>query len=208
LPADRLATLHRETGVCFLFARAIHPAVATAAPYRKAAGRRTIFNLAGPLANPTHPSRQVVGVTNERIGKIIADAMTRLTVERAAVVWGGPGIDEFSITEESHCLLVKRGDKHLVSLPAIHPDLEHEELPGGEAPENAVIFHRLINGEERGPLFDMVILNAGAALDLWEDREPSVHGPGMERAKELLLSGAVKAAFVKHRDVAKRLSQT
>jgi anthranilate phosphoribosyltransferase len=206
LPPERLATLHRDTGVCFLFARAVHPAVAAVAPYRKAAGRRTIFNLAGPLANPARPARQVVGVTNERTGRVIADAMVRLGVERAAVVWGGPGIDEFSITGESRCLLVAGGAPRLVTMPALHPHLEHEELPGGDAPENAAIFHRLIGGEERGPLRDMVALNAGAAIDLWEDRVPSAKGEGIARATEALRSGAVKEAFVRHRDAARRLA--
>jgi anthranilate phosphoribosyltransferase len=206
LPVDKLATLHADTGICFLFARAMHPAVAAVASYRKAAGRRTIFNLAGPLANPSRPLRQLIGVTNEGTGRVIADAMGRLTVERAAVVWGGPGIDEFSVTGESHCLLVDGAAVAQITVPALHPSLEHEELPGGEAPENAAIFHRLLDGELRGPLYDMVILNAAAAIDLWSSRPPDAHGAGMEEAKELLASGKAKTAFLKHRDIAKKLA--
>lgn len=206
LPPEKLATLHRDTGVCFLFARAVHPAVAAVAPYRKAAGRRTIFNLAGPLANPSHPARQVVGVTNEHTGRVIADALTRLAVDRAAVVWGGPGIDEFSVTGESRCLVVSGGTSRLVAVSALHPELEHEELPGGDAPENAAIFHRLISGQEDGPLRDMVALNAGAAIDLWHDRVPSAHGDGIAQATELLGSGAVRATFVAHLEAARKLA--
>lgn len=206
LPPKALATLHRDTGVCFLFARQMHPTAAAVAPYRKAAGRRTIFNLAGPLANPCGPRCQLVGATNERTGRVIAEAMTRLAVSRATVVWGGPGIDEFSVTGDNRCLLVAGSTSRLVTLPALHPSLEHEELPGGEAPENAAIFHRLINGEELGPLHDMVALNAGAALDLWHDRTPSLDGEGVRQARELLRSGAVRATFVAHCQAATKLA--
>jgi len=207
LPPEKLAALHRDTGVCFLFARAVHPAVAAVAPYRKAAGRRTIFNLAGPLANPARPRCQVVGVTNEHTGRVIAEALSRLAVQRAVVVWGGPGIDEFSVTGESRCVEVTGGSSRLVTVSALHPELEHEELPGGDAPENAAIFHRLINGQEVGPLRDMVALNAGAAIDLWHDRAPSAHGEGIAQATELLRSGAVRATFAAHVEAARKLGE-
>src|SRR5690606_16541501 len=91
---EALVRLQRECRLCFLFARAVHPAVAAVAPYRKGAGRRTIFNLAGPLANPARPGQQIIGVINERSGRVIAEALRLLGVRRACVVWGGPGIDE------------------------------------------------------------------------------------------------------------------
>lgn len=198
LPPAALARLRRETGVCFLFARAMHPAVAAVAPFRKAAVRRTIFNLAGPLANPCRPQRQVVGVTNERTARVVAGALARLGVARALVVWGEPGIDEFSAVGESRWLTVA-GDavaEGRCSGPC--PGLRHEDLPGGDAADNAAVFRRLLAGEERGPLAEMVCLNAGAALDCWHGREPSPGGPGVAQARALLADGAARACYERH----------
>ena len=205
LPAPALARLLAETGVCFLFARAVHPAVAAVAPYRKAAGRRTVFNLAGPLANPCRPVRQVVGVTNAATARVVAGALERLGSERACVVWGEPGLDEFSVTGTSTWLQVGGGPARSGTLPALHHGLCHEELPGGEAVENAAIFRRLLAGDERGPLRDMVALNAGVAIDLWHDRAPDLGGPGYRQALALLESGAVQQRFAQHVDLARTL---
>lgn len=205
LPASALARLLAETGVCFLFARAVHPAVAAVAPYRKAAGRRTVFNLAGPLANPCRPVRQVVGVTNAITAGVVAGALERLGSERACVVWGEPGLDEFSVTGSSTWVEVGGGSARTGVLPALHPGLGHADLPGGDADENGVIFRRLLAGEERGPLRDMVALNAGVAIDLWHDRAPDAGGPGYRQAIALLESGAVQERFARHLELARTL---
>ena len=97
LPPAALARLHAETGVCFLFARAHHPAVGAVARHRKAAGRRTIFNLAGPLANPAPTAAQLIGVAQPAQGPVLAGALAELGVARALVVQGHPGIDEWSV---------------------------------------------------------------------------------------------------------------
>lgn len=204
---NALVQLQRECHLCFLFARTVHPAVAAVAPYRKAAGRRTIFNLAGPLANPARPARQIIGVINERVGHVIAEAARLLAVKRALVVWGGPGIDEISVTGESHFLLVEGSTTQVGSFPALHPNLVHEMLPGGEAPENAEIFQRLITGRDTGPISDMVALNAGAAFDVWDGRLPSVDGPGVAKARRLLADGSVATFVERYRTLAKSLAE-
>ena len=203
---EQLAAALKESNVAFLFARTMHPAVGKVVPYRKAAGRRTIFNLAGPLANPTHISHQIIGTTNEDTALVLAEALKQLNVERACVVWGAPGIDEFSVTGPSNYYLIENGTMHKHSVDqAMHPNLKHEDIPGGDAPENAATFHALLNGEERGPLRDMVLANAGAAIDIWNNRAITIESGGYLQAAELLDSGAVKAAFEKHRDFVKTL---
>lgn len=204
---EALVRLQRECRLCFLFARTVHPAVAAVAPYRKAAGRRTIFNLAGPLANPARPARQIIGVINARVGEVIADAARLLAIQRALVVWGGPGIDELSVTGESHYRMLDGSGQQVGVLPALHPGLEHEVLPGGLAQDNAEIFRRLITGEETGPLCDMVAVNAGAAFDLWEGRPPSIDGPGVAKARRLLADGTVRTFFDRYRALAAELSE-
>lgn len=203
-----LVRLQRECHLCFLFARSVHPAVSAVAPYRKAAGRRTIFNLAGPLANPARPGLQIIGVINEKAGRVIAEAVRLLGVRRACVVWGGPGIDEVSITGPTRYLISDARGTLEGSLAALHPDLEHEELPGGEAVDNATIFRRLVEGEDTGPIGDMVAINAGVAFDLWDGRLPAIDGPGVERARRLLAEGKVAALVDRYQALATELART
>ncbi len=208
LSGEQHARLKRETGVCFLFARAMHPAVAAVAPMRKAAGRRTIFNLAGPLANPCRPRRQLIGVIDERTARVVATALAALGGERACVVWGAPGIDEFSITGPSRFLLLEAGAMREDAVAALHPQLTHADLPSGEATQNAALLQRLLAGEERGPLLDLVALNAGAAIDLWHDRPISARGEGYRRALQMLTDGAALRVLVAHRRLAQEMAKT
>lgn len=206
LSAAQLKILLERSGVCFLFARTMHPAVAKVVPYRKAAGRRSIFNLAGPLANPAHISHQIIGCINERTAEVLAEALQILGTQHACVVWGAPGIDEFSVTGPSNYYTLQSAqlEKHS-SQHAMHPQLDHQTLPGGDAEENASIFLDLIHGRERGPLRDMVLVNAGAAIDVWNDRSIDLGGSGYTRAAELLDSGKVLETFEEHKRIASSL---
>jgi anthranilate phosphoribosyltransferase len=200
--AEALQRIQKKSGVCFLFARLLHPGMAAVAPARKAAGRRTIFNLAGPLANPSRPSTQIIGVANRKNADVVAGALAALGVERACVVWGEPGIDEFSVTGSSTVVVIENGRRSESTFQPLHPNVRHEQLPGGECDENVKIFTRLLAGKERGPLLDMVLVNAGAAIDLWQRRPLSPQGEGYHRAAELMRSGAVSRAFERHREAA------
>jgi anthranilate phosphoribosyltransferase len=204
LPGEAHAALLESSNVCFLFARAMHPTVAAVAPYRKAAARRTIFNLAGPLANPCRPSRQLIGVAAWPTAAVIAEALTLLGVERALVVQGEPGIDEISISGRTRWLEVTpRG----ISEGAwSHPRLAvpYAELPAGEAAANAALFHQLTGGGGLPELRAMVAANAAAALDLWRDRPVLANPATLGEAEELLTKGATRLAFERHRMEARK----
>lgn len=202
------AQLQKETGVCFIFARTHHPAVGKVVPYRKAAGGRTIFNLAGPLSNPAAIKHQIIGTINEDTAKIVAQALSELKSEGAFVVYGEPGIDEISVTGKTGTLLVTpEGTSPGSFEQPTHPGLDYASLPHGDAEENKQTFMELLEGKETGPLLDMVCENAGAALDLWAGRVPSYGGPGAATARQLIESGAALRAFEKHRKLAQRLAQ-
>ncbi len=207
LSPENEARLVEETGVCFIFARTHHPVVGRAVPYRKAAGGRSIFNLAGPLANPVHISRQIIGTIDESTAKVVAAALSELETDGALVVFGEPGIDEISVTGNTGYLLVDRqGIKSGTLSTPPHPGLAYASLPGGTAQENAPHFLALLRGEEQGPLYSMVCENAGAAIDLWRGEPPRLGGKGSEEARSLLASGAVRDVFEKHRALARKLS--
>lgn len=202
-----LERLLEETGVCFCFARALHPAMKAAVPYRQHAGRRTIFNLAGPLSNPVACSHQVVGVCDAGTAEVVAGALAELAPGAAVVVRGHPGLDEVSVTGDSHWIHLAGGERRvgLLDRPP-HAGLDYSSLPGGDGVENAGHFRRLVAGEERGPLFDLVARSAGVALDLWNGHLPSEDSPGRAQAVELLADGSVAAVVDDHRHLALELS--
>jgi len=204
------ATVLEHSGVCFLFARLMHPAVAAVAPYRKAAGRRTIFNLAGPLANPGRPQIQLIGVANWAQAEVLAEALERLGVERAVVVQGEPGIDEVSVSGETRWIEVRRQGAHHLRTRGSYRHAMHfpyQELPSGTGPDNARQFAALLAGTGQPGLEAMVSANAAVALDLWHDRALFTTAAPLTAAREALRSGAVLAAFERHRRLAQELTR-
>lgn len=88
----------REAGCAVLFAQRHHPALARLAPIRRALGRRTLFNLVGPLANPALVRRQVVGVADGGLIDKLAAALLELGAEYAIIVHGSDGLDEATLS--------------------------------------------------------------------------------------------------------------
>jgi anthranilate phosphoribosyltransferase len=162
----------RATGFMFLYAPALQPAMARAAPVRRALGFRTIFNLAGPLTNPAGAPAQLMGVWAESKLAVVAEAMAMLGVRHAYVVHGGD-IDELTTTGPSLLVEVRAGTAGTAGAPrTVFPDqlglarATAPELAGGEtAAENAAMLERVLTGEA-GPRRDIVLLNAAAALVL------------------------------------------
>jgi len=204
------ATLLSDSGVCFLFARLMHPAVATVAPYRKAAGRRTIFNLAGPLANPGRPQIQLIGVANWAQAEVLAEALERLGIERAVVVQGEPGIDEVSVSGETRWIEVRRQGAHHLRRHGAYRHAAHfpyPQLPAGDAVDNARHFAALVAGTGEPGLEALVSANAAVALDLWHDRALFSSAAPIAAAREALRGGQALAAFERHRRLAQELTR-
>lgn len=181
-----------DLGIAFLFAQAHHPALGRIAPIRRALGRRTIFNLLGPLANPAGVTRQLVGVSHPSLIALYRDAMQLLGTEAALIVSGAEGLDELSIEGTSYLaaiglpplpIEITPGDAGLIPHPLA-------DLRGGDAGFNAAALKRLLLGEA-GAYRDAVLLNSAAALivagqvtDLLE---------GVEEAAEALDKGLANA---------------
>ncbi|HEY0269376.1 MAG TPA: anthranilate phosphoribosyltransferase, partial [Sphingomonas sp.] len=155
-----------ELGLAFLFAQTHHPALGRLAAVRKAIGRRTIFNIVGPLCNPARVTRQLVGVARTDYLGTVAEAMRLLGTESAMIVSGDEGLDELSIAGGSRAIRIGAcGDHEEHVVPA---DLGIDAHPltairGGDARYNAAALARLLRGEA-GPYRDAVLLNAAAAL--------------------------------------------
>jgi len=170
LDLDRAAATAQESleelGLAFLFAQTHHPALGRLAPVRKAIGRRTIFNIVGPLCNPGRVTRQLMGVARTDYLGTVARALDLLGTESAMIVAGDEGLDELSIAGGSRIIrLGACGDREEHVLPG---DVGVEPHPltairGGDAAYNAAALARLLQGEA-GPYRDAVLLNASAAL--------------------------------------------
>ncbi len=157
-----------DIGICFLNAAAHHPAIVRIMPIRRAIGRRTIFNLMGPLANPARVGRQLVGIARPDYVPIYAEALAMLGTERSMIVSGDEGLDELSLAGVNHVADVGGHDVSFRSIDASDAGLPSHPLSairGGDAAHNAAALRRLLQGEE-GAYRDAVLFNAAAALEI------------------------------------------
>lgn len=193
ITAEQAQASLEELGLAFFFAPNHHPAMAALAPIRKRIGRRTIFNMLGPLANPARIRRHLIGVANPSLAATYAEAASRLGYDHAMIVSGDEGLDELSISGSSTVYHV-RGVQ--IERASIHPEdgglptHKLEALKGGDAQENGVALRRLLQGE-RGAYRDAVLLNSAAALMI-AGEAASLKG-GVEEAAEAIDKGLANA---------------
>ena len=190
--SERAETTLSEIGIAFLFAQAHHPAMRYVMPIRKKIGRRTIFNLIGPLANPAGVTRQLVGVPHPSMVPLYAEAMKLLETEAAMIVSGEEGLDEISIDGPTRLASINIPGLAGTVTPqdaglTCHP---LEELRGGDAQFNAAALGRLLDGED-GAYRNAVLLNTAAALIT--AGEVSGWRDGAEEAAEVIDKGLAKS---------------
>ncbi|MDQ6999777.1 MAG: anthranilate phosphoribosyltransferase [Mariprofundus sp.] len=182
-----------STGIGFLFAQTLHPAMKHAGPVRRELGVRTIFNLLGPLTNPAGAEYQVLGVFAKDKLELVAGALARLGTTRALVVHGRDGLDEITTTDITDAILIQAGqqpiqfevDPAAFGMPYATP----EALAGDDASTNAAILKHIFAGQQ-GAGRDIVLLNAGAAL--WVAGKVDGIGEGIAMAAGAIDSGKVQ----------------
>ena len=154
-----------EVGICFLMAPRHHGATRHVAPTRVELGTRTIFNLLGPLSNPAGVKRLLVGVFAPEWLVPVAEVLGRLGAEHVWVVHGD-GMDEMTTTGATNVAEFRGGAVRSFEVMPEDAGVGHavsDDLKGGEPAHNAALMRGLLAGE-RGPLRDIVLLNAAAAL--------------------------------------------
>jgi len=155
-----------RTNFGFIYAPYFHEAMRNVAPIRKTLGVRTIFNILGPLTNPARVRFQVLGVYSPHLVRPMAEALAGLGVERALVVCGFGGIDEFSLEGPNRVCFVDRGRLEEKEIGPEDAGLEKKSnklLVGRDAKGNAALMERVLRGEG-GPLTEAVVFNAAAAF--------------------------------------------
>ena len=191
LPPSRAAAVLRGAGLVFLFAPTYHPAMRHVGPVRQELGVATIMNLLGPLANPAGVGRQVIGVSSEDRGPLVAEALARLGAAHALVLHASVGMDEVSPSGATRVWEVCEGHvREWTIMPGDH-ELECEDLDalaGGAPAENAMRVERLLEGAGHEAERCAVLLNAAAAL--YVSGNGWSFGESVERARAALESGA------------------
>ncbi len=166
LPPEQVADCIRETGIGFLYAPLLHPAVKHAQEARLLLKGRTTFNLLGPLTNPVRARVQLIGAYSVRAAEMLASALAKLGIDRAFVVHGADGLDEISTTGPTTVFQVEEnGVQKGRWIPSDFgvQEAKLEDLQGGDSETNAAIIRSLLDGEP-GAKRDIVIANASAAL--------------------------------------------
>ena len=182
-----------KTGIAFMFAPNHHTAMKHAAPVRKELAVRTIFNILGPLTNPAGAPNQLLGVFHPDLVGILVRVLQRLGSEHVMVVYGMNGIDELSLSGETAVGELKGGE---VREYVVHPsdfgfpvyDLRVLKVANKE--ESVQCIQRALANED-GPIRDVVLLNAGAALYCAGVATSVIDG--VRLAREVVASGAAKA---------------
>lgn len=178
-----------EIGICFLFAKNHHPAMGRIQPIRQRIGKRTIFNLMGPLSNPAGVESQLIGIARPAYVPIYAEAKAKLGTKRTMIVSGDEGLDELSLAGGNEVADVTGSNfemRRVRALDAGLPTAPVEAIRGGDAKHNAAALRALLDGAP-GPYRDAVLFNAAGTLIIadrtrdWKE--------GAEIAAEALDSG-------------------
>ncbi len=189
---ERMGEAVDRIGIGFFFAQAAHSAMKHSMRARRELKVHTAFNLLGPLTNPAGARAQIAGVFNARATGLVAGALAELGVERAFVVHGAEGLDEISISGETHVADVRGTSVRTYRVTPEDFGVKRaplESIAGGDAAENAAMILAVLAGEP-GARRDIVVANAAAAL-VAAGRAANFRA-GAEQAAESIDSGAAR----------------
>lgn len=206
LPKEKVVAGIEKTGLGFFFAPLYHPAFKAVGEARKllaAEGQRTIFNLLGPLLNPSRPDYQLIGVFDTKLTRAFGEILRKLGRKGAWVVHGsagaGQGMDELSTLGVNQVCQLAGG---ALTETKVDPKglgfakANLEELVGGDAAENAITLEGVLAGTIKGAKRDIAVLNAAAGFTITGVVGDLAAGKAL--AEELLDRGA---AHVKMREM-------
>ena len=187
----------QQVGIGFLFAPHYHPALRHVGPTRRELGVATVFNFLGPLANPAQPVAQAVGVSDPRMADLMAGVFAARG-DQGLVVHGLDGLDELTTTSSSTVWVYADGVVRQTELDPLElgiPRAALADLVGGDPLSNAAVVREVVGGRA-GPIRDIVLLNAAAALVAYA--KPPADGlldafaDQLVRAREAVDSGAAE----------------
>jgi anthranilate phosphoribosyltransferase len=178
-----------EANICFAYARVHHPAMKHVAGARTSLGIPTIFNLLGPLTNPAGAKHQLLGVFAPELTDRMATVLRELGSQRAWVVHADDGLDEISTLGPTRVSELRDGEVRTFHVDPRELGLGYARLSDlqAESPEESANMIRLLLQGKPGPVRDIAVLNAAAALVVAEQAEDL--RDGMTRAEDALDTG-------------------
>lgn len=197
-----------EIGIGFMFAPNHHPAMKHVGPIRRELGIRTVFNLVAPMCNPANAGFRLMGVSDLRWLRPIAEVLRNLEINRALVAHSEDGLDEFSTAAPTHYIHLQNGELHS---DVLHPrELgiaapDAQELRGGDAGENARIIEDVLGGKSGAPAA-LACLNAAAVLLACENAAD--FRDGLEQARAAVSSGAAREKLEKLREYSREAASS
>lgn len=187
---EKCVELLKKVGICFFFAQKYHTSMKYVGAIRKELGIRTVFNILGPLANPSGAPLNMIGVYNPDMTETIANVILQLgKVKRGMVFSAADYMDELSVCTETTVSEIRDGK---VTTYTITPEqfgfhrAKPEDIKGGTGAENAEIAKRILTGEQ-GPKRDIVLLNSG--MTLYVGGKAQTPEEGVQLAAEMIDSG-------------------
>jgi anthranilate phosphoribosyltransferase len=166
ISAPQAARCVEEAGVGFFLSSLFHPALESVQTLRRELGVHSVFDLMEPLANPAGASQQLLGVYAAGLVPMLARALQALGSQSAMVVSSRDGLDEFSLAAPAVVARLREGriEEYEMDAAALgFKPVRTEDISGGDAVARARILLGILKGE-RGPAFDVALLNAAAAL--------------------------------------------
>lgn len=186
---EKCVELLNKAGMCFFFAQQYHSSMKYVGAIRRELGFRTVFNILGPLTNPSSPKMQLLGVYDAYLVEPLAQVLISLGVKRGMVVYGTDKLDEISLSAPTKICEIKDGWYKSYTIKPEDFGFERctkDDLKGGAPEENAQITRDILSGMQ-GHKRNAVLLNAGAALYIGGKAES--FGDGVKLAAELIDSG-------------------
>ena len=150
----------------FMFAPNYHSAMKFVGPTRKKIGKRTIFNMIGPLSNPALVTRQVIGVFDKKLLNVFAEALKNLGIKFAWIVNSEDGLDEISPYEKTNVVQLNKGEISNITIDPKELNIQAnniKDLIGNDSKFNADRMIDIFKGEDND-FSKAVCLNAAAGL--------------------------------------------
>ncbi len=163
---DQLYSIFEETGLAFIFAQRYQPKARSFAGIRQSLGARTLINIMDPLTKPVLTKRQLIGVYDHKLTRIIAEVLHEFKLFQAMVVSGENGLDEMNISGKTYVVGLLNGEIKEYEIMPEEYGLKRwpvEKLRGGDPQKNKEIISKIFQGEKGAPR-DVTIFNAAAAL--------------------------------------------
>jgi len=189
LKPSQLGKVFDQTGIVFLFAKNMHPAMKYIMPARLELGIPTIMNLTGPLINPMVLETQLLGISRPELLESTAQVLKNMGRKRAIVVAGPEGLDEAGLNGTTSIALLENGEITLSTFTPEDLGMERiaiEDIRGGNAHENAAILVSVLNNEP-SPFLETTVLNAG--LGFYANGKADSIKDGVELARQVIASG-------------------